>query len=455
MNHVVIILETGLRAPGPASMGNSEVSEESIGWHPVTTRMANRLRRFGLRHDDRRRTMTLSVSFVFEGGPLHADRLSAAFARVSERHAALRTRFRLVEDGEPQQSVVPPHRVAVPLEVVRCRPLDAGEPTAEALGHLQRERETAFDLGSGALLRGQLITDSEHSHIVTVSADHIVSDGVSTDLLVADLVAAYRDPEGFDSADSGRTLVEFAEYQRGLMDTGRGKRLLDEWIELLPQGVPEMVLPRDFHPSETTNDGGQLSTVLGRKAYAAMREQMRELRASPFVLAGAGLLAEARRSGVAGALSFLTPCAGRPVEGYENTVGNFTNVLPLVVAPPESEDFALLVQRVRSAGAWLLDHQEVPFATIVGAVDPAGSTMPHERSQIFLSHQALHVPVLEGMTGVEVQPAQVDALFDVSIWLTDLGNRLQIDLVYRRRLFEKSTAERVLAAVVRALTGGR
>ncbi|MEW1910814.1 condensation domain-containing protein [Kitasatospora sp. NPDC085895] len=425
----------------------------------MTIRMESRLRRFGLNNDDRRRTMTLSLSHVFTGADLDVERLRAALGCVSDRHPALRTRFRLVEGGDPEQSVLPEGEVDVPLEIVRCRPLSSdGAPTAEAREHLQRETERSFDLSSGALLRGQLLTDSENSHIVTLSADHIVSDGISAELMMADLVSAYVDPEAFRNKQPEfpqGTLIEFAAYQRDLVGGARGEALLRAWTERLPNGVPEMVVPRDFDTSERTNDGGRLTTVVGPGGHRDMRQRMRELRASPFVLAGAGLLAEFRRMGADGDLSFMTPCAGRPIDGFEDTVGNFTNVLPLVVPGPRTDDFAGLVRQVRSGAAWLLDHQEIPFASIVEAADPSSSPFPHERAQVFLSFQTRQTPRLAGMTGSEIGPDHVDALFDMSLWVTDLGNRLLIDLVYRRLLFDGATAERVMAAVVHALTGHR
>ena len=105
-----------------------------------------------------------------------------------------------------------------PLEVVRCEPLAGTTPTDEAVDRIQHEWEKPFDLSAGLLLRGLLLTNGADRHVVTVSTDHLVADGVSIALIVADLIAHYT---GADAAsppaekESG-TLVEFAARQRDL-----------------------------------------------------------------------------------------------------------------------------------------------------------------------------------------------------------------------------------------------
>ncbi|MYR83791.1 hypothetical protein GTY41_02230, partial [Streptomyces sp. SID685] len=117
-----------------------------------------------LRPGDPRYNSAVAVRFT---GPLDHKALSGALAAVVARHEALRTTFEET-DGRPAQRVDPAG--PVPLPVRDTTDLDAD---------LRAEYARPFDLRQGPLLRALLLRESAVSHILLLTAHHIVTDGWS------------------------------------------------------------------------------------------------------------------------------------------------------------------------------------------------------------------------------------------------------------------------------------
>ncbi|HEY0555761.1 MAG TPA: amino acid adenylation domain-containing protein, partial [Thermoanaerobaculia bacterium] len=120
-------------------------------------------------------------------GPLDLATLKEALAGVVARHEALRTVFPVLA-GEPWQVLDAP-AVALPQVDLAALPAEAAE--AEA-GRLAQEVAVApFDLARGPLWRVVALRVSPVDHLLAITLHHIVADGWSLDILVAELAALY------------------------------------------------------------------------------------------------------------------------------------------------------------------------------------------------------------------------------------------------------------------------
>ncbi|WP_327351862.1 AMP-binding protein [Streptomyces sp. NBC_01304] len=124
-------------------------------------------------------------------GPLDPDRLRQALTAVAAAHPALRTSF-------PRQGARPRRSVAgraapVPLTVRRS----AGDPERAEWGQWEEQQlveELAaglHDLDRGPLFAGALLTLGPRRHLLLIGVHHLVYDGASDAVVMADLAAAY------------------------------------------------------------------------------------------------------------------------------------------------------------------------------------------------------------------------------------------------------------------------
>src|SRR5262249_23249326 len=122
-------------------------------------------------------------------GSLDVDALGSALTALVDRHESLRTTFADV-DGRAGQIVHPPAGVPLPVLDLSGRP--GPERAAELDGVLAADSPHPFDLRHGPLLRARLIRLAAGEHALSLALHHIVTDGWSMGVLVAELGVLYR-----------------------------------------------------------------------------------------------------------------------------------------------------------------------------------------------------------------------------------------------------------------------
>ncbi len=122
-------------------------------------------------------------------GRLEPAALAAALYGVVRRHEALRTGF-AERDGEPVQVVLP--ELSLNLPVVELGRLDTTTRQAELRRLAGAEALGPFDLAHGPLLRAVLLRLGSEEHALLLTVHHIVADGWSMGVLVAELAALYK-----------------------------------------------------------------------------------------------------------------------------------------------------------------------------------------------------------------------------------------------------------------------
>ncbi|NUP38526.1 MAG: non-ribosomal peptide synthetase, partial [Streptomyces sp.] len=276
----------------------------------------------------------MPVLVALDGAP---DRgaLAKACRAVVERHPLLGSVVRDV-DGEP---------VLVPA---------AATPVLEEAGTVAEVVTRPFDLHEGPLVRFALVGDGT----LVVVAHHLVFDGGSKDLLVADLATYYR---GGIPAE-----LEYADHA-----AAQRERV----AELLPQAA-EFWASRWHEPAATAVPGGSL------RSRGAADADVLELPLdiprvdglTPFeVLVSAVhvLLASYGNAEVATALDLATR-----TEAEAGHVGAYVNELPLFSRPSGTEVFADFAAGLRAEMRGIYRYREVPLSRAVPGLRPHAALAP-------------------------------------------------------------------------------
>ncbi|MFI6644892.1 AMP-binding protein [Streptomyces sp. NPDC050504] len=290
---------------------------------------------------------------------LEPETLGRALTEAVRRHPALRTRFEAVGDGVVRAVLDEEPRVRITL----TRAPGATDAEVDAL--LLAERDRLTDLARDPMARLLVVSRSETDHVVLVATHHMVSDGWSVGVLLADLgvfYSALRRGRAVPPPRPGpgyRELVDWANAHWPVSRAHFGTALA---------GAPEAVERFDGRRAvdEVLTKGHEFEVPV--RVAKALRDRAAELGATPFLAVAAawsGLLAS--RSGRPD-LVVMTPVPGRPRPDSERTVGCFVQSLLLRVDASGSPGFAELVDRLRVVYSEALDHQLYPFAEFSPAV---------------------------------------------------------------------------------------
>jgi len=372
-------------------------------------------------------------------GELDRGRLRAALAAVQARHEPLRIGLAEVAG-----------------EVVQVPMADAALPLVETEGgdwaeQLVEDAATAFDFEQGPLWRVRWIKTAAGEQVLGFTFHHAIFDGWSEGVLVRELAAAY----------AGRLLAspiigygDFSAWQRAWLAGGELERQMTYWRAQLAD-VPALDFPTDrARPAVQTYAGGVRHMTLGQVQAAAVAKLARGEGATLFMV----LLAawEAMLSRHAGQEDFAvgTPIAGRTRTELEGMIGLFLNTLVLRADIAGDPTFAELLGRVRATTLDAYAHQDAPFEQIVEALNPPRDLSRPPLFQTLLVVQ--NAPVGEAeVAGVKLEalrPEGRTAKYELTLAARERAGDLELSLEFNEALFERATAERLLARFVTLLT---
>ncbi|WP_407690800.1 amino acid adenylation domain-containing protein [Saccharothrix syringae] len=365
-------------------------------------------------------------------GPLDVPRLAAALDALAARHDALRTTFDVVA-GEPVQVVA--GSGGIPLRVLPA----TGEPTADDLGLAE-----PFDLRTGPLTRAVLVPLGPDEHLLVLVQHHIVTDGWSVQVLLAELAELYA---GGTPADPPVQYPDFAVWDRGNPEGD-----VAWWRERLA-GVEALDLPTDRpRPPLRTSAGAVLRRPLDRELVRRLAGVGRAHDATLFMTLTAAvqvlLSARCRQRDIA----LGTVGSGRGHADLERTVGFFVRTLVLRSWVDPDLPFTAFLDQVRGTALEAFAHDDVPFDRVVEELrpDPDPSRTPLVQAVV-----ALHQPLLRdgrfgGLTAVEHDLPRPVARFDLVVEFWPRGDELVLTLEHNTDLFDAATVE-ALGADLEAL----
>ncbi len=381
-------------------------------------------------------------------GRPNACALEQTINEIVRRHEILRTIF-FSREGKPLQSVLP--QAALPLCVLDLEGLPDAVRETEFQRLLKEEVNRPFDLSHWPLLKVFLFRFSDCRHVLLLNLHHIVSDGWSSGVLVAELKEIYQ------SFSSGSAVLlpplpiqyaDFACWQREWMKHDLLKNEISFWKRQLA-GAPEVLqLSTDRpRPKNKSSRGAVHAFHISPEFTKSALELCRQQNITLFMLLlGAWDLLLSRYSGqpevVVG-----TPVANRIRPELEPLIGFFVNTLALCCTVSDDSTFIQLLQHVREITLNAQDHQELPFEKLVEELQPKRDTSYTPIFQVMFVLQNAPVPEIQ-MPGMVLRriPVHGDtSKFDLLLSLQQSGDALNAELEYDTELFNASTMERMVA----------
>jgi hypothetical protein len=142
-------------------------------------------------------------------GPLNLSLLEGSIAGLVRRHEALRTRFKTF-GGVTTHHIDPPGEYA--LTCVDLSTLSKSEAESEARRLAREFQRQWIDLSIGPVFEARLFKLAAQEHVLTVLADHLISDGMSNMLVDKEIWQAYDEALGDEPASLPTPPIQFADY---------------------------------------------------------------------------------------------------------------------------------------------------------------------------------------------------------------------------------------------------
>ncbi len=380
-------------------------------------------------------------------GELSVAVLRGAMSEVMRRHESLRTTFVAV-DGQPFQRVLP--IAAMPLGSIDLGGLAPRSRQAELSRLVGENAERPFDLAHGPLLRGGLVRLGLSEHALLLSLHHIVSDGWSTGILVREVVALYTALASGVPAPLPELSIQypdFAVWQRKWLSGKALERQLGYWRERL-SGLPALLeLPTDRpRPAVRSDRGARLVFSLPGETLQGLKALGRRAGVTDFMaLLGLFQALLARLTGQE-QLAVGTVIANRGRSELEPLIGFFANTLVMRGDLSGRPSLREVLRRSRESALEAYAHQDLPFETLVEALQPvrAMSYTPLFQVMLALQNTPQREFALPGLEAAEIEESHRTgtARFDLTLDLEETPRSLAGSLEYATDLFDPSTVAR-------------
>ena len=389
-------------------------------------------------------------------GPLDARALQRALDTMAARHAVLRTSI-VAFDGVPEQVVA--DTGTVPIERIDLPAVKAdGERTRQAESIAADRARQPFDLATAPLMRATLIGAGPDRHLLVLVMHHIISDGVSMEILIGDLSAAYRAETTGVPASLPPLWMTYGDYAVWQQDRMRGEELdrqLSYWREQL-RGAPQLLtLPGDRpRPAEQSSHGALAEITIDAETTRRLAAVASGANATMFMVLLTGFAATLSRYARETDIVIGTQVAGRTHTELDPIVGMFTNTVPLRVSVAGDPSFAALLSRVRDTALDAMTHQQAPFEKLVEELAPDRSLGHWPLIQIQFVSESQTPPTLDlpGITAHCRELPTGTAKLDMSVYADPReGQTTQLAMQYCTDQFDPPWAGRFLRCMARLL----
>ncbi|MFE0172221.1 amino acid adenylation domain-containing protein [Streptomyces sp. NPDC059002] len=375
-------------------------------------------------------------------GEVRPDLLEQALAAVVDRHESLRS---VLRRSELVQQVRAPGQCRPTLTVETSA--DDWSPAAAAERALAEARRP-FDLGHDVLLRGAVTTFADGGHLLTLTTHHIVSDGWSVEVLVADFFQAYGRLRAGQTPFPAPLPRRHRDYVHALEDLARKARgeaadYLERWTD---PSVTMKPLPTDSpRPSVPSFRAGSLHLECPPDLYAGLRELARAQGVTPFAVCVAAIhtvLAQwtgERHQVLAASL------ASRDLPGVRDQIGLFANTVLLRGDVGPGERFAQVVASTGAEVEEALRHQYLALSDVVdriGARRHGGlSSAPSVGITWHSIDMDAEVAGIDAACGFRCEPLELDEHASrAELWFfVRPGDGLSWQIIYDSALFREET----------------
>jgi Condensation domain len=306
------------------------------------------------------RTQPVCAAFVVNGA-IDVAKLRAALETLARRHDALRMYFPICDDPLAL-AVRTEDEASWPLEEVSLLGLPSeDERDSRAQTLLEAFCDKPFHLAEGPLVAALLIQVSAERHILALTLEHLVCDGISQALLFEELSGLMAEPGPVIPAEQGRPAGSYAAYsEKQRHALGPDSAPVRFWNEQFHRNG---VYPPTLRPSErlapaplTTGPSAHVEVELPGAFTARLKEITAATRTTPFMVY-LSLLTYGLRDGLLDeSLGVVFMESGRRGAETRRLIGNFAFELCAWTRLDSKDGIHDVLGRVRDSVATSIGH---------------------------------------------------------------------------------------------------
>lgn len=302
-------------------------------------------------------------------GSLNITKLEKTFKKLIQRHESLRTSF-IVKEGQPYQKIN--KDVVFKIQKFDLTNIITSKTIDDKKNEVINQFIKPFKLDEPPLIRVGVIKLGENEHILMLDAHHIISDGISQDILINDFIRMYNDEE---LSPLSKQYKDFSEWQNKMLESKDMEESQNYWMEKLSD-IPKINLPIDYRRNQNQSknqnkNGSQYKFSIEKELIEPFKNTLTQQNTTLFM----GLLSVynlfINKISDNKDITVGVPIAGRNHEETQNIIGIFVNMLPIRLQINEEMTFNELLRYTKNSVLNDFEHQDYQYEQMVKDLNPS------------------------------------------------------------------------------------
>ncbi|UCH95501.1 MAG: amino acid adenylation domain-containing protein [Candidatus Aminicenantes bacterium] len=398
------------------------------------------MRLYILQHMDLESTVYNIPQMMSLDVEIDMDKLDQTFIKLIYRHESLRTWFGTINEESVQRIHEKVDFSIEYYDLLSSYNVFSSSVIEPITGNFVR----AFNLARAPLLRLGLIKLEDKKHILMVDMHHIISDGVSIEILVKDFMTLY---EGDRVPGLRIQYKDYSEWQNSHAVKEKINSQEQYWLNEFLDEIPVLNLPYDYpRPALQVFEGITIDFEIGREETAGLKALALEQGVTLFMVLLAIfdiLLSKLSRQEdiVVG-----TPTAGRRHADLELIIGMFVNTLALRNYPCGNKIFKEFLQEIKVRTLRSFENQDFQFEDLVEKADVKRDTSRNPLFDTIFVMQNIGIPGIDipGLKSTPFEYQNKTSKFDLSLIGVEAENKIFLTFEYSTKLFKKVTIEKFI-----------
>ncbi len=376
---------------------------------------------------------------------LDFEKFEKAIYTVLNRYETLRTVFKEDKNGNVRQWILPVEKLNLTIDYVDLKSDKNAEEAAEI--YIKEKSKQKFDLENGPLISLGFVMINEEKNLFYYNLHHLISDGLSMQVLSKNLISFYHDYVREDTPMVQPLRIQYKDYvawQQAEIESKKADVYHKMWQQLFKEEIPRVRLPfENKRPEKFTNVGNGIQFNLGKKCRDGF-QKMTNLNDGTMYISMIFLVKLMMHKYVGNKKIMVgSSFSTRTHSELEDQIGFYINNLPLVTNIHETQTLETLYKSIKDH---TLEVSSIPWYPLELLIDQISYTYDPSFSGLFnvlveYHEDQIHDKDAKENTSFINYYYNMPCQFDLSFEFHEHEKDIVCNILYNNSLFEKRHME--------------
>lgn len=302
-----------------------------------------------------------------------------------------------------------------------------------------------FKLDEAPLFRAEIVRIDEECHILFCDMHHIISDGLSMNIIIKELEDLY-----YDTALPELTIQykDYAVWQNSVLGEDTVKKQDKYWIDLFKGEIPVVNMPSDYpRPALKSFEGDRVIKRFDETVTARLRRLGQEAGATLYMVLLAIFNITVSKYTSQEDIIIGTPVSTRGHSYLNNIVGLFINMLAMRNCANGYKTFSEFLGEVKENAIRAFENRDYQFEELVSRLNLKRDMSRNPLFDIVFALQN-NEAVKRSKRDISIIPRDkklYTSKFDITLNVIEMNDFLELEFEYCTKLFKKETIERFIS----------